>query len=223
MEDLEKYVDRLFANHRQTRETRELRAEILSNLEAKVADYMDEGMTYAEAFTVATQHIDTVDSLVEDSNLVYINRYKVDLIQTGLLYLVIAWVLSVPARMVYAGVMVNTLLAIAVLVVGVVYLLTRQGGEERRNQVGSVDRKTIVKLHRAAWLVWGLYIVVVSAFTTVQHFGSRLWFGRALSINGPYQFAVVVMSYLLPLCAIIVPFVFRKAVLLADEHEVNGK
>ena len=45
MRELENYVDTLFANHKKTKETIDLKDEILSNLEAKVADYMEEGVT----------------------------------------------------------------------------------------------------------------------------------------------------------------------------------
>ncbi|NLA11929.1 MAG: hypothetical protein GX883_07385, partial [Firmicutes bacterium] len=49
MDELRKYVDSLFARYKMTGEVAELKEEILGNLEARVADYLGEGMTSSEA------------------------------------------------------------------------------------------------------------------------------------------------------------------------------
>lgn len=56
MKELREYVDRLFAAHKESRETRELKEEIISNLEAKVADLMEEGLPFPEAFSRCLLH-----------------------------------------------------------------------------------------------------------------------------------------------------------------------
>ncbi len=44
MENFKNYVDKLFAGYKESKEVREIKAEILSNPEARVADYLEEGM-----------------------------------------------------------------------------------------------------------------------------------------------------------------------------------
>ena len=101
MDDLKRYVDKLFAGHKETREVRELRDEILGNLEARVADHMEEGMTYDEAVAQARRYLDTVDYLIPEQKPVYRNRYMLELLQAGLLYTVIAWILTIPLRVMF--------------------------------------------------------------------------------------------------------------------------
>ena len=59
MDELKRYVDKLFAGHKETKEVRELKAEILGNLEARMADHIEEGFPYNEALTRAMRSLDT--------------------------------------------------------------------------------------------------------------------------------------------------------------------
>jgi len=76
MDDLKRYVDRLFAGHKETKEVGELKAEILGNLEARMADYIEEGVPYNEALTRAMRSLDTVDDLLPDQKPIYVNRRR---------------------------------------------------------------------------------------------------------------------------------------------------
>ena len=76
MDDLKRYVNRLFVGYKETAEVRELKAEVLSNLEARVADYTGEGMPRGEAVARAKSNLGTVDLLISHQKPVRINRYK---------------------------------------------------------------------------------------------------------------------------------------------------
>lgn len=224
MEDLKRYVDKLFAGHKETKEVGELKAEILGNLEARVADHMEEGRTYEEAVALATRSLDTVDYLIPDQKPVYRNRYRLELLQASLLYTVIAWILTIPLRAMFFGrFLVNNLLFLAVVILGVIFLvLSARKDENYLNAVAPVNKKKLTRYRKAAWLVWALFMVVMTAFTTAIRFGSNIWFGRAVQIDGPYQFAVIAAAYAVPFITIILPLLFSKACTLAEKHEVDN-
>ncbi|HOA35731.1 MAG TPA: permease prefix domain 1-containing protein [Bacillota bacterium] len=223
MDDLKRYVDKLFAGHKETREVRELRDEILGNLEARVADHMEEGMTYDEAVAQARRYLDTVDYLIPEQKPVYRNRYMLELLQAGLLYTVIAWILTIPLRVMFVrGLLFNNLLFLAVIILGVVFLaLSSRKDEAYLNAVAPVNKKRLTGYRKAAWLIWALFMLVMTAFTTAVRFGSDIWFGRAVHISGPYQFAVIAAAYAMPFITIILPLLFSKACTLAEKHEVD--
>lgn len=224
MDDLKKYVDKLFANYKESKEVRELKAEILSNLEARVADYLEEGMAYDEAVALAKRNLDTVDELIPDHKPVYVNRYRLELLQAGLLYTVVAWIFTIPLRLMSVrGLLVNNLLLFAVIILAVIFLiLSSKKDESYLNAVAPVNKKRLNSSRKAAWLTWALFIAVMTALTTAIRFGSDIWFGRGVHIDGPYQFAEIALAYTMPCITIILPLLFNKACVLADKHEVDN-
>ena len=222
MEELKNHVDRLFAGYRETSEIKELKEEILGNLEAKVADSIDGGMARDEAVALAMRSLDRVDSLIEGSQPVDANRYKMSLVQSALLYLLVAWIVTIPLRLLYTGISVNNLLTLAVLACVIFYLAVCAGkGKSASSAVLVINLKKLLRFTKAVWFFWGLYIIAAAAAVTIKHFGSAIWFGRALSINGPYQFAVVATGYAVPLITVIIPLLFARACTLAQKHEVK--
>ncbi|MCC0563983.1 MULTISPECIES: permease prefix domain 1-containing protein [Brevibacillus] len=221
MKELREYVDRLFAAHKESRETRELKEEIISNLEAKVADLMEEGLPFPEAFSRATRSLDTVDFLVDGSQPIYVNRYKVELAQSVLLYMLVVWILSIPLRFTLSGMWFNNMATMAVLLCGGIYVagLLRKSHDLQAVAVMNVAR--LEKTKKAAWIVWGLYAAIMTLYTTAIKFGSHLWFGRPISIDGPYQFGLLIADYAPPFLLIIVPLMFWKASHLAEKCEVK--
>ena len=222
MGDLKKYVDRLFAGHRETEESRDLKIEILGNLEDRLADYLAEGLPYGEALARAKRSLENVDDLLPDRSMVYINRLKVELIQAALLYTLIAWVLTIPLRLTFSGIVANTVLLLLVVGLGISYLVLypRKDGAYL-DAAAPLDQKRLGRQGRAAWLIWALFILVTAVLTTLKYFGSDIWFGRPLRVDGPYRFAQVAVSYALPFMAIILPLLYSKARTLAKRYEVE--
>ena len=96
--DLEIFVDRLFANQRKTKEVVELKNEVLSNLEARVTDYMENGMEYQSAISLAIDNIEDIEALIDDNQKVYSYRFRYELVQSALIYSLLAWIVTIPAR-----------------------------------------------------------------------------------------------------------------------------
>jgi|LSQX01.2.fsa_nt_gb hypothetical protein len=222
MNDLERYVEGLFAGHRETRETGELKAEILGNLEARLADYIEEGLSHEQALARTKQSLDNVDDLLPRARAVYINRFRIELLQAALLYTVIAWVLTMPLRLIPSGIIANTILLLLVLGLGLSYLsLSFRKERACPGAVAPLDQERSGRQSRTAWLLWALLISLTAVLTTLKHFGSAIWFGRPLHLDGPHQFALVAVAYLLPLVTVIVPLLFTKARYLAKKYEVE--
>ncbi len=218
-DDLERYVERLFAGHKETVESKELKNEILGNLEARMVDYIDGGMSPEDALSLAMGSLDSVDDLLPDQKPVYINLFRLELLQTALLYVLISWLLTIPARILPSGIFSNTALALFLFILGILFLysFSRIKGEHRE-ATALLSLKRLRHGRKAAWVIWVLYIALRTALTTLKYFGSDLWFGRFPRIGGPYQFALIVLSYTLPLITVIIPLLFSKAGALAEKY-----
>ncbi|WP_019121606.1 permease prefix domain 1-containing protein [Brevibacillus massiliensis] len=223
MKELEEYVAGLFARYPETSETKELKSEILSNLEAKVKDHMQDGMTYEDAVIRATKSIDSIDFLIDGHQSVYLYRFISELVQMALLSVLIAWIVTIPLRIVWIGMWVNSLFTFAVALCGLLYVILLALKNSRwANSVSSVNLVKLGKLRKAVWMLWGMYVLVMTAFTAAVKFASNVWFGRAIQIDGPYQFAVVSIDFALPFLSIIVPIIFHQARILAEKYGVNA-
>jgi glucan phosphoethanolaminetransferase (alkaline phosphatase superfamily) len=223
MKDLEKYVDSLFVGYGKNKHAKELKDEILSNLKERVADYMENGMTYDEAVSEAEKNMDNIDFLIDGNIEIYSNRYKLELVQTGLLYLVIAWILTIPFRIISYGVLINSMLTVVTAVCAVVYLIMYfNSGNNYLNTTTRVNVHKLTRLKKAFWILWGLFVAAIFIFITVIKFGSNLWYGRPIRIDGPYSFALTVSAYILPLLTAAIPLVFSKACNLIEKYEVKN-
>lgn len=89
------------------------------------------------------------------------------------------------------------------------------------HQMAVMNVARLEKTKKAAWIVWGLYAAIMILYTTAIKFGSHLWFGRPISIDGPYQFGLLVADYAPPILLMIVPLMFWKAANLAEKCEVK--
>jgi len=222
MNTLKSYVDDLFTGYKENKQIRELKDEILSNLEAKVADLISNGMEYNQAVIKATENIDSVDYLIEDVKKVYINRLRIELLQVGLLYSLIAWIITIPLKIVGIGVLLNSNLLLIVAVLGILFIVLNSKQEKRYLHKTSVlDIKSAMRNKKISWLICGLYITLSTLGTTAIYFGSNIWFSRPIRIDGPYQFAVLGIRYALPFISIMIPLLFSAYLGLLQKYEVG--
>lgn len=222
MHSLKGHVDNLFKGHRESRQVRELKDEILSNLEAKVTDLIAGGMGHPQAVKAAIESIGSVGHLIDDNITIYINRYKIELLQLALLYSLIAWVITIPLRIIGAGILLNYLLLAAVIVTGFLFVTWNAKKDEGYlNRTDTCSITSALRYKKLAWLIWGLFIAVSVLSITAIHFGSNIWFSRPISISGPYQFAVLGINYALPFATIIIPLLFSASAKLMKKHEAG--
>lgn len=217
--DLEIFVDRLFANHRKTKAVLDLRNEVLSNLEAKVTDYMGNGMEYQHAVSLAIKDIEVIDNLIDDNQKIYINQFRYDMAQNALLHILIAWILTIPLRLVPMGMMANNVLILLIFLSGIFFFLTRSQKDIPRTAI--INTLSLKRLNRGTWIIWGLYAAVITLYTLMIHFGSDLYFGRSIQIDGPYALYVIVLEIVIPLMTVIIPLLLLKADRLIKKYEVS--
>lgn len=221
--DLGIFVDRLFANHRKTKAVIDLRNEVLSNFEAKVTDYMGNGMDYQQAVCLAIEDIEAVGNLMDDNLNIYINRYRFDLVQSTLLYTLIAWILTIPLRLMPMGMMVNNLFMVLVAASGVLFFLGSRILKIDRDRTAIINALKVRKMSGGAWIIWGICGAVLTSFTLLTRFGSDLWFGRNIRIDGQDALYVILLEIAIPLVTVIIPMLFHKADRVIKKYEVSER
>ncbi|GAA0342953.1 hypothetical protein GCM10008967_36770 [Bacillus carboniphilus] len=212
------HVDRLFIQYPETKEIRELKEEVLTNLEAKVSDLMANGLSQEEAEERAIESIVNIDYLIDNNKTVNRNSYLCEVIQVALLYVIIAWIVTMPALILGIGIIVNYTFLFGVFLLGIMYMVLRKN---ESSQLVTIDVQSFAHLKKVVSIIWVLAMFVITIWTFLLEFGSNLWFGRPISIDGPYQFAVLVIRYLLPFISIIVPLIFHTAFKIIPKHEVG--
>nr|WP_239483511.1 permease prefix domain 1-containing protein [Paenibacillus rhizolycopersici] len=218
---MQKHVDRLFAGYPATGRIRELKEEILGNLEAKAADYMAGGMEYEQAVQAATASLTRIDGLIDESPQIYVNRYRLDLLQKTLFFTLILWILTIPLRMIERTPL-SFLFLVLVLLLGILYLVLNSVWRGRALEVTAPRNLHVARRRsRMVWLLWGLFILVTLLAITALRFGSNIWFGHQVKIGGPYQFAVLGIQYAKPFLTILIPLAFQASTTLISKHEAG--
>ncbi|MFS0724071.1 permease prefix domain 1-containing protein [Paenibacillus sp. 1P07SE] len=220
MSNLKQHVDELFRGYRESDRVRELKEEILGNLEAKAADLEAQGIPADEARRQAAASLTSIDGLMDDHVRIAVKPFQLELAHWILFYLLTAWIFTIPARAVGAGMLAQSCLIVSIVGVGIWYLLLRRsvshGGSDSWRTVRTVK---VARVVRILWILWGVYIIVSWLNTSALHFGSNLWFGRPVRIDGPYQFASLLYRYMLPALSIVIPLTGTTALRLLHRHE----
>lgn len=209
MNDLERYVNRLFAKYDNKKGVQELRDEVLANLQARIDDEMSEGASYQVAFDRAVKSLGNAELLIEGTEQVPLNPLKRELAQLAVLYTLIPWIVTIPLRFFHSGVLANTALTILLVIVGGVYvLLLSRRAIDGTTRVINIER--IKNTARAVWILWGVYVVISECFVFGARFASNIWFSRAIHIDGPYMLAELMVSVLLPFVTVFIPLYFTR-------------
>ncbi|GIN88033.1 hypothetical protein J6TS2_44190 [Heyndrickxia sporothermodurans] len=218
MNELKMHVDFLFRKYPINKHIKELKEEILGNLESKKADLIAEGLDEDTAVTQAKQSITTIDYLIDGNRRIYINQYMVELLQWVLIYLLVSWIITIPLQIGIEGNTLSFFLFCIAIIVGVIYL-TRSKNDLSATKY--VNTASFAKWKKYVWIIWGLFFLAATLYTTALNFGSNMWFSRPIYINGPYQFAIVAIKFILPIVTIQIPLLVNKAFKLLDKYEVS--
>jgi hypothetical protein len=221
MNPLQKHVERLFAGYPATKRVRELKEEIISNLEAKTADFIAGGMDYEQAVQAATASLTRIDGLIDESPQIYVNRYRLELLQKMLFFTLILWILTIPLRMIERTPL-SLFLLVIVLLLGIGYLVMNSIWRGNALELTApLNIRAARRRSRCVWLLWGLFIVATLSAITALRFGSNIWFGHQVKIGGPYQFALLGIQYAKPFLTILIPLAFQMSATLMTKHEVG--
>ncbi|CAM3367401.1 hypothetical protein EDM52_09795 [Brevibacillus invocatus] len=226
MKPLQQHVDQLFRRYAKdtSDQIQDLKREVLSNLEAKVADLTANGVEQREAIRQAVQSITSVDHLIDRNRNIFVFSYCLEFVQITLLYLLIAWIIVLPLQIIHMGGMLHLLLLISIAVVGLLYitlLIIKRMNPGIMQKTAVLDLQAAFRFRKIGWLIWGLFVLVWLLFTTALEFGSNIWFWRQVKIGGPYQFAVLAVRYALPFFSVILPMLLHVSPKLIMKYEVH--
>lgn len=224
MSELSRYVDKLFFGYAINRRIKELKAEILSNLEAKKADLLSSGMEETEAIRNTEESITSIDFLIDGNRQVYINQMKLELVQWSLIILLVGWILTIPLLMFRLGLPANGILFISVLVAGFYYLgLYRKQSdtEDYMSKTEFINFLQCKKREKWTWILWVVFATVSLLANTALYFGSNFWFSHKISIDGPYALASLLIAYFVPMLTVIIPVIFSIPARLIAKYEVR--
>ncbi len=204
MKRLEEYVDDLFRRIRKTGETEDLKAEILSYMRAKRDDLMAQGLDEAKATARAMESLTSVEGLVDGSQLTDMDKFRAECAQTALLGCTVFWILSLPLLFTrFASVSYLALALTAASLAAYFKLRSRRSCEAAFLSVTDCERRV-----KTVWRVWGVFFAVCAAALLGVMFGRDIWYGRALSIDGPYQLANAAANVYVSLLTILIPITF---------------
>lgn len=142
--------------------------------------------------------------------------------QIVLLYLIIAWIITIPVIIIGVGFILNIFIFICSIAIGIKYLRLNSKKESEYLQCKSfINIQSAFKTKKICWIIWLLFIVVYTLLTTAILFGSNIWFLRPVIITGPYEFAKIAISYGIPLISIIIPLIINLAPKLILKYEVG--
>jgi hypothetical protein len=221
MERLKKHVDSMFTKYKEDKQIKELKYEVLSNLEAKAEDLIAGGMEYSEAIETAKKSIDNIDYLIDGNKEVYINKYKLEYLQVIFLYFLIVWIITMPLAILSGGILINLIMLVSIVVIGGKYFTSRKKLSGSFNLKSRINLNWQLKIRKIAWGLWILFITVYILFITALQFGSNIWFSRPISIDGPYQLARMLIKYSIPFISVIIPLCFNLAPKLILKYEVG--
>lgn len=219
MSELKLHVDSLFSKYPMNDQMKDLKEEILGNLESKKADLMAEGLDEYSAIAKAKQSLTSIDYLIDGNRKIYIHSFSLELLQWILISLLISWIITIPLQLDLPGTFTNTLLFIMTVLVGILYLIF----SNRKNKADTkfINIVSFAKWKKYIWLFWLLFITIVILYSVAINFGSNIWFLRPIHIDGPYQFAILAIRFLLPLLTIQIPLIVNKAFRLLEKYEVS--
>lgn len=219
MDELERYVNTMFRRQKDTAEVRELKEEILSNMQAQKMDLMAQGMSEAQAIRKVKESLTSLDGLVEDQQLTWVDRYHADCLRSMLLSSVLFWILSLPGLMVNKWIARDTVVlgCGATVICAVLYIIQKCMKKDCTEILVVSDSRRRTKL---VWMVWGLFVAVVLLSGVAVHFVSNIWFHRPvhIHIDGPYQLAAMVLPIYLLLLTALIPLTVAGFTRLLQKH-----
>ncbi|MFJ5714444.1 permease prefix domain 1-containing protein [Neobacillus sp. NPDC093127] len=221
MNELKKYVDHLFRKYKNHRGISDLKDEILGNLEAKVSHLMEEGLNEREAIAKAKSSITKIDDLIDDNIPVWINQFRFKAFQITYIYILIAWIVTIPFSLLSMGLLLNYGLLFVCLVLGIFYLFLAKNVKRNEKKIAELNLAAFTRAKKITWLLWLLFIIVIWGYLSAILFGSNIWFSRPVHIDGPYQFGILIARYALPFISIVIPLILKACIRLIPQYEVR--
>ena len=206
MNNLHREVNKLFKNYPHTPKVMEFKEELFSNLQEKVQDLIKEGYSQQQAIKIAVEDVKdfTIDGVITVNKM----KYKTELAQLAFIYSLIGLILSIPLMLYSFGRVFNFCTLIITLGLGIRYVGFKSSAKVIDDEI-VVDINKIKSMKKLIWILWGTLFTVIIITATAVQFGSNVWFGTAIKVDGPYALGELLSRYYIPLITILIPFYFN--------------
>ncbi len=201
MDDLERYVDILFADYRQYEHAQKLRIAMLNDLLLKKENLQMQGRSESDAIREVLASLDDFGAPAEGNYLVFSDMFRHDEAMSRLLWLIVGVVLSVPTLIVGQ----YWLSIVFVLALCICFFLTRKDLRDMdSNKVNFYDMDELKATSGKYWKYWLIGSVVYLVLAYLWNTG-RLPFIEANFVAGPLGSAQKLFRYYPPLVFMVIP------------------
>jgi hypothetical protein len=182
---------------------------------------MEEGMDEREAVAKAKSSITKIDDLIDGNIPVWIDQFRFKAFQIAYIYILIAWIITIPFSILWMGIYINYGLLFVCLVLGIFYLFLAKNVKVNEKKMGQLNVISLRRAKKITWMLWMLFIVIAWGYLSAVLFGSNIWFSRPVHIDGPYQFGILIARYTLPFISIVIPLTVTTCMKLLPQYEVR--
>lgn len=224
MEELKKYVDKLFEKYHNTPDIENLKDITLKKLIQKQVSYQEQGLDKQSAIEKAKTAITEIDNLIPGNIKVCKNQYNIAFLQHFILSLLIGWLFIVPCNLVSEGLTVQMLILWGLLISGIAYLWLRSKRSENFwNETTFYSKDKTIKMKKLSWLIY-LFIVIGTAIFNIINFSTPdNIMSSHLASKDFHSFLWIIYHCFSPLLLIVYPIGIGSMVKLLEkaEHKVN--
>ena len=219
MDELQRYVDILFADYRNYEPARRLRLAMLDELLLEKERLQMSGKSEKEAVQTVLASLDDFGAPAEGNRLIYISRFRRDSTQSLLLWLLAGMILSAPLLMLSQ--LLLTLLLFAAMV-AVLLLWQKAGRLAQRGEVGFWDMDLLTRQKHKLWRYWCVFTVLWAIGATLFSMESFPLY-VPIEYGGFYGSALKAARYYPPIVLAVIPLWGNHRFSLMLKNEVGAE
>lgn len=217
MDELQKYLDILFADYGHSARAMELKAKLLLESQESMEKLMAAGYEAPAALEEIKLRIQAVGELIEGNRLIYINRFRNDCLQAAVIYSVIAWVFSMPLIVLldWVGMAIAILFMLISAAAAWLYI-SKVGG--RSAEVQFLNTNRYHQRRHGLWRIWmigaGVVLILIAAISFTG--------GRTPALENAWDWAKLLARFYAPMLSVAAPLLVANMEKLMLKNEVGA-
>lgn len=216
MDELQKYLDILFADYGHSVLALEMKASVMVNMKRRMEALMAEGLDERAALAEIKDQVNDVGQLVVGNRLIYFRRFRNDCLQAAVIHALVAWIFSMPliALLAWPGVAVSLLLMLATAAAAWFYITQAQPDSP---EVRFVNAARYRQRRALVWKIWLLFFLLTAGLISVFTFAA----GEPFKPTGGLAWAQLIARYYAPLLTVAFPLLVANMDQLIQKNEVG--
>lgn len=215
MDELQKYLDILFANYGHSTAAMELKAGLLVKLRARMEMLLAGGLTEDEALAKVKSAVTDIGPLIEGNCLVYVSRFRHDCLLTALFYAIVTWIFSMPLIVLldWAGMVIAALL---MLTAGAAAWAFIRNSGPTSAELSFLNANLYQQRKRSVWRWW--LVAMLAVMLAISLFS----FGKDTPLpSGAWAWATLLARYYAPLLTVALPLYISHIERLMHKNEAG--